>query len=143
MTKNKFSENNAKKSEQLGMNHSTASHRLVKDILWSLLVSSNQHACYKCGSTMDRSNFSIEHKVPWLDSEDPRGLYFDLKNVSFSHLKCNIGSRRSYDPKHPCGTLRSYKNGCHCVSCTAANAESNRKRYTPESRRARYEQTGH
>jgi len=65
-----------KKKEQLGMNPSTASGRLVKDILWNYIVSSGHDECYRCGSCMTREDFSIEHKVPWLDSEDPVGLYF-------------------------------------------------------------------
>ena len=43
---------------------------------------------------MDRETFSIEHKTPWLDSGDPIGLYFDLDNISFSHLSCNCRASR-------------------------------------------------
>lgn len=84
-----------KKKMQLGMNPSTASGRLVKDILWKLIVETGQDKCCKCGFPMHRDTYSIEHVVPWLDSEDPVGLYFDLENISFSHLRCNIGDTRS------------------------------------------------
>lgn len=86
------------------MNPSTASHRLVKDILYSLIVKTEQNNCFLCGFPMSRDTFSIEHKIPWMGSEDPSKLYFDLENISFSHIKCNIGAARKphkvYDSKN-------------------------------------------
>jgi hypothetical protein len=79
---------------QLGMNPSTAQHRLLKDIMWDLIVKTNQDTCCKCGCKMTRETFSIEHLVPWLDSDNPAELYFDLDNISFSHLSCNIKAAR-------------------------------------------------
>lgn len=76
------------------MNPSTATGRLVKDILWSLIVKTNQHYCCKCNGEMNRSTFSIEHLTPWLDSNNPVELFFDLENISFSHLDCNISDAR-------------------------------------------------
>lgn len=76
------------------MNPSTASGRLVKDILWSFIVKNCQDTCCKCGNQMTRETFSIEHVKPWLDSDNPVGLYFDLDNISFSHLTCNIADAR-------------------------------------------------
>lgn len=86
-----------KKNDQLGMNVGTASNRLVKDILFSLIKDT---PCHHCGGSLDRDNFSIEHKTPWLDSEDPVGLFFDLDNITFSHLSCNSGAARKPNQKH-------------------------------------------
>ena len=83
-----------KKQIQLGMNPSTASGRLVKDILYRFIVDTGNNNCYKCGMMMCRDTFSIEHKTPWLDSDDPLGLYFDLENISFSHGVCNTKAGR-------------------------------------------------
>jgi hypothetical protein len=88
-----------KKKEQLGMNPSTASGRLVKDILWSFIVKNCQDNCCKCGNQMTRETFSIEHVKPWLDSDNPVDLYFDLDNISFSHLTCNIADARRPEAK--------------------------------------------
>lgn len=89
-----------KKKKQLGMNPSTASHRLVKDILWNFIVYAGRDRCFRCGKKMTRETFSIEHKAPWLDSEDPVGLFFDIDNISFSHNSCNYSaSRKSKDWK--------------------------------------------
>lgn len=83
-----------KKKEQLGMNPSTASHRLVKDLLWKFICDTGNNECYHCKKPMIRDDFSIEHKIPWLDSEDPVGLFFSLENISFSHLSCNSSKSR-------------------------------------------------
>lgn len=89
-----------KKQLQLGMNPSTASGRLVKDTLWRFIVQANQDNCYQCSGKMTRDNFSIEHKVPWLDSEDPINLFFDQDNISFSHHSCNIKAARRPNKKY-------------------------------------------
>ena len=87
-----------KKRLQLGMNPSTASGRLVKDLLWHYVV--HNRMCYRCKNLMARENFSIEHKTPWLDSDDPLGLYFDLDNVTFSHQSCNSAASRVVNKVH-------------------------------------------
>lgn len=89
-----------KKKAQLGMNPSTASGRLLKDILFELVGKTGQKDCHRCGEELTRETFSIEHIVPWLDSEDPVGLYFDLDNISFSHQACNHAARRVPNKKY-------------------------------------------
>lgn len=80
----------SKKSDQLGMNISTAQNRLRKDLLWHFVVKCEENTCFKCGEKItDKKDLSIEHKEPWLDAEDPLGLFFDLDNIAFSHLHCN------------------------------------------------------
>jgi hypothetical protein len=131
-----------KKTKQLGMNPSTASGRLVKDLLWNLIETTGQDACCKCSEPMSRETFSIEHVTPWLDSGDPVGLYFDLENISYSHLRCNIKDARTKAPAQ-CGTVQRYnKYGCRCDPCKAARSEERTKYYTKEGRQARYERTG-
>lgn len=133
-----------KKKMQLGMNPSTAANRLVKDVLWKLIQETRQSSCCKCGDPMTRDTFSIEHVTPWLDSEDPVRLYFDLENISFSHLRCNRESvrRNGAVPNVVCGTTNSYRSGCRCDQCKKAEAISASKRYTPDKRRERYLRTG-
>lgn len=126
-----------KKKMQLGMNPSTAANRLVKDVLWKLIVQTGQDSCCKCGESMSRETFSIEHLVPWLDSEDPLKLYFDLDNISFSHHSCNVGSARNAMKKYE--TRDEYYR---------AKREYDRKfskdrGYCPQRRREQYLRTGH
>lgn len=130
-----------KKKMQLGMNPSTASHRLVKDVLWSLIVKTDQHDCCKCGEPMSRETFSIEHIEPWLDSEDPVGLYFDIENIGFSHLKCNIADARKEYVQ--CGTETKYNRGCRCDPCRAARSVRSVREYDPAKRKRIYAQKGY
>jgi hypothetical protein len=125
----------SKKHMQLGMNPSTAQHRLVKDILWKFIVETNNHNCCKCGELMSRDTFSIEHLTPWLDSEDPLKLFFDLDNISFSHLSCNMR-----DSRKP--TKREDREQ-YIVEKRQKNTQRARERYTPEKRKIKYETTGH
>jgi hypothetical protein len=84
-----------KKAEQLGMSIGMASAKLKKAILFNLVQAANRDICYHCHikiSSIDE--FSIEHMTPWLDSKDPKELYFDLSNIAFSHIKCNIAAAR-------------------------------------------------
>ena len=91
----------SKKKEQLGMNHGTAANKLRKIILFALVKEAGLDNCYRCGERIERvEDLSIEHKIPWLDSDDPKGLYFDLNNIAFSHLSCNSSAARyTTEPK--------------------------------------------
>lgn len=123
-----------KKKMQLGMNHGTARHRLIKDLLWKFIVDSGQDKCCKCGKTMTKDSFSIEHIKPWLDSEDPVGLFFDIENISFSHLSCNISEGRR---------TRKYATDAEREQAEREYLRDYKRRtYTPESRRERYIRTG-
>lgn len=129
------------KKRQLGMNPSTASARLVKDLLWNFVETTGQMACCKCGEPMSRETFSIEHVTPWLDSDDPVGLYFDLGNISYSHLRCNIGDARK--ARAVCGTETMYNRGCRCDPCREARSERSVREYNPQKRREIYETKGY
>tara|TARA_R110000782_G_scaffold211033_1_gene298984 strand:- start:84 stop:497 length:414 start_codon:yes stop_codon:yes gene_type:complete len=133
-----------KKKLQLGMNPSTASARLVKDLLWNFVETTGQDSCCKCRELMTRETFSIEHVVPWLDSADPVGLYFDIGNISFSHLICNIKASRPRPRSQPvCGTAVTYNDyNCRCDPCKLAKSLYIAKTYTKEARQERYKRTG-
>lgn len=88
-----MSNTNERKSQQLGMPIGTAQNRLRKLVLFMLLAKYGDNVCYQCGQTiLSADALSIEHKVPWLD-KDP-ALFWDLDNIAFSHLSCNIGAAR-------------------------------------------------
>ncbi len=115
-----------KKEIQLGLHPATASNKLVKDILFSLI----DKKCHQCGGEMTRDDFSVEHIVPWLNSEDPVKLFFDLNNIAFSHKSCNFRAARKrvskYTEEEKILMQRVY----------------NKRGYTKEKRRERYLRTG-
>ena len=83
------------KSEQLKMSFGKANAKLRKSILFYLVKECNLDTCYRCKRKIRKiENLSIEHKIPWLDSENPKELFFDLNNIAFSHLSCNVGNKR-------------------------------------------------
>ncbi|HDR4736854.1 TPA: hypothetical protein QCR36_003902 [Bacillus cereus] len=86
---------NNKKSEQLGMSFSTATNRLRKHIMFQLVQQSGRDECFQCGQKIESvDNLSIEHKDPWMYTDDPYSKFFDLDNIAFSHSKCNFANRR-------------------------------------------------
>jgi len=86
---------NRKKKEQLGMSFGTATARLRKLIMFELVKRCGLDKCYRCGQSIEKiENLSIEHKEAWMDSRNPKELFFDLNNIAFSHLKCNTGASR-------------------------------------------------
>ena len=106
-----------KKEKQIGMPIGTATNRLRKSILFDLLRQTGKNKCFQCNQSIeDEKSLSIEHKIPYLDSENPVELFFDLKNIAFSHLKCNIGAaRKTQISTHP--SHSAYKQGCRCKEC--------------------------
>jgi hypothetical protein len=46
--------------------------------------------CFRCFKPIESvDQFSIEHKIAWLGTDDPIKYFFDLDNISFSHPDCN------------------------------------------------------
>lgn len=80
-----------KRKEQLGVHPATASGRLLRDLLFHYVMKES-HKCFRCDGELERDNFSIEHKIPWLNSDNPIELFYDLDNITYSHQKCNYGA---------------------------------------------------
>jgi hypothetical protein len=126
-----------KKIEQLGMNDSTASHKLRKLILFSLVQKTSQDICFRCQTQIETvEELSIEHKTPWLDSIDPINTFFDLSNIAFSHLKCNIADRRNTNKKYFTDEEIKLANRTRW-------RDSKRRNYSSELRKAKYLRTGY
>ena len=103
--------------------------RLRKQIMFRLMQKCGEDICYQCGEKIESiDTLSIEHKIPWLDSEDPAGLFFDLDNLAFSHMSCNFGAARKMKPQIHCPSDAAYSRGCRCQSCYDAHNEACRRR---------------
>jgi hypothetical protein len=123
------------KEEQLGMPFGTACHKLRREIMFELAQEAGRDSCFRCGNKIESSgDFSIDHKEPWLHSEESKRLFFSTSNIAFSHRVCNVAARRikrKYSPEEAARVQRER---------TAAYM---RKRYTEERRRLKYLTTGH
>lgn len=120
-----------KKKEQLGIDPGTAANRLRKSVLFSFAKRLDLNFCYQCGCEIeDIHRFTMEHKTPWLDSEDPVRLFFDIDNIAFSHASCNYSASRGRLGK-PCPSLTAYRKGCRCEGCLDVRKKykRNKKKY--------------
>lgn len=77
-----------KRERVLGMSSGKASGILKKMLIFDFAEKAG-HKCYRCGGELTLATISIEHKIPYLNSDKPKDLFFDLDNIAFSHLKCN------------------------------------------------------
>lgn len=126
-----------KRKEQLGIPLGTASARLRKALLFKCVQELNKDYCHQCKQKIKfLDEFSIEHVVPWLDSNDPKGLFYDLNNIAFSHMKCNIAAARKSNKKYFTAEERLEAD-------RKLSREQARKTYTTERRRQKYRTTGH
>jgi hypothetical protein len=90
-------------AETLGMPQGTASARLRKMLLFRQLKKHNENTCVRCGKEIEIvAELSVEHIKPWEGiSAD---LFWDLDNVAFSHMKCNVPhTRRGGTPQRKIG----------------------------------------
>lgn len=75
------------------MPYGTACNRLRKLILFRCIQNLGENICCRCGKEIENvEDLSIEHLLPWLNSNTPKELFWNLDNIGFSHLKCNIAA---------------------------------------------------
>lgn len=82
---------NARKSAQLRENFSTACGKLKKTILFHFAQQLKMDICFRCNEKITSvEDFTLDHKINWLNSENPIELFYSIPNVAFSHKKCNL-----------------------------------------------------
>lgn len=94
MTEKERSERgNKRKNDFLGINFGTAHSRLRKMIFFSMAVELGRDICFRCDRKIETaSELSIDHKIDWLGVD--KDLFWDIDNIAFSHLICNISVSR-------------------------------------------------
>ncbi len=86
-----MNKSNSEKAKLLGMPQGTAQARLRKSLLFDMAGRLGLLTCYQCGNTIESIDvFSIEHKVPWGSGNNPVELFFDISNIAYSHIVCNV-----------------------------------------------------
>ena len=79
-----------KYEKQLGMTLGKARNVLYAKMLLHYAKESGNDFCSKCNQPIDLpSEVSLDHIIPWRNSEQATELYFDINNVSLAHKKCN------------------------------------------------------
>lgn len=104
---------NRKAVETLGMPQGTASNRLRKMLLFRQLKKHNENVCVRCEKEIETvEELSVEHIKPWEGRSAE--LFWDLDNVAFSHMKCNVPHIR----KGGLGSRKIGEDGLSwCVPC--------------------------
>lgn len=89
----------------LGPGHTS---RLRKVLLFELARQLNMLSCYRCLKPIETVDlFSIDHRIDWEHSKSPKEIFFDVENIAFSHLSCNVGAARRPNKKYE--TFKEYK----------------------------------
>jgi hypothetical protein len=87
------SKSTVQKTGLLGIPFGTANARLRKAILFSLVQRLAIDTCHRCDQKiLTCEELSIEHKESWQLAANPVAAFFDLDNIGFSHLSCNISA---------------------------------------------------
>jgi hypothetical protein len=119
---------NRKKSKQLKMSYGAACNKLRKELMFNMARSLNKLICFRCKKEIKTiDEFSIDHKIAWLDSNDPINLFFDLNNVVFSHFICNIKAQRKISQKYPNKNGKAWCSNCRKYVKTKNFGENPRK----------------
>ncbi|MHA2064619.1 MAG: HNH endonuclease [Candidatus Thorarchaeota archaeon] len=83
------------KDELLGIKHGTAANQLRKMVMFQLVQQTGRDTCHQCGEKIRSvKELSIEHKEPWQRADNPKDSFFDLDNIAFSHLSCNVAAAK-------------------------------------------------
>lgn len=91
---------NEKKSATLGMPHGTAANRLRKILLFDCLKRHSENICVRCLKFIETvDELSIEHLFPWEGISSD--LFWNLKNIAYSHLICNKPNRLGHAGGRP------------------------------------------
>ncbi len=79
--------------KQLGLSYNTARYKLNRLIIFEYAKLLGLDECFRCKKPIkDLEDFSIDHKQPWY-FVDPK-LFWEIKNIAYSHRSCNSASHR-------------------------------------------------
>ena len=121
------------KAELLGMPIGTAQGKLRQLILFELICRLKINSCFRChGKITSVADMSIEHKESWQRASDPVEAFFSMQNIAFSHRSCNYAA--AFRPHKKTRTVEETRIRWRGLK---------RRQYTPEKRRAKYQEHGY
>lgn len=83
------------KSKALGECIHRARRKIVNEIIRRYFQDKEGEIyCHRCGEEVT-GEFHMDHIIPWINSPEPKLLYFDLNNIAPSHPGCNSAVSRS------------------------------------------------
>jgi len=125
------------KAKALGMSWGAANGRLRKMILFDFVRRLGLDRCHRCNEKIESiDDLSIEHKDNWMQADDPVKSFFDLGNLAFSHLNCNI--KAGAQARKKWGSAQERSNASHRRWWAKKTPEARR-----EYRKMTYKKYGH
>lgn len=114
-----------------------ASYQLFKTLFYHLVCEVKGNSCYRCGlPILTVRELSIDHKEAWQASQNPKETFFDLNNIAYSHLVCNVKAGRK--------PTKIYANKQEQEKVyTKVRSARRKQNYDPAKRRAFYLRTGY
>jgi hypothetical protein len=117
--------------ESLGTSLSTATMRLLRSIVFEFIEKTQTNTCHRCGLPMTRTDFSVEHIEDWRNKENALELFYDLSNISYSHVLCNTraAKRGGWNKGMVTHGTSGYRLGCRCDICKQRYSGVRRAKY--------------
>jgi hypothetical protein len=114
---------NKRAVETLGMSHGAACNRLRKMVLFRQLEKHSDNICVRCNKEIESiDELSIEHIKPWEGRSAE--LFWDLSNVGFSHMACNLADRATRQKEVGEKLRRPVPDGtAWCFRCKSVKAK--------------------
>ena len=104
---------NERKATLLGESHGKANHRLRKMLLFKYAKLAGHLDCHQCKKPIENiDDFSIEHTISWQTADDPVSVFFNLDDIAFSHLGCNVAAANR---DHFVAEQVRKRNQTHCL----------------------------
>jgi len=70
-------------------------NQLTRRVLFRFIQEAGLTSCHRCGLALTQSDFSLDHILPWRNSENAEELFWDIDNIAFSHRGCNSAESRT------------------------------------------------
>jgi len=73
----------------LGDETKAARFKLLRALAYEYMKMKFHGLCHNCHKFVEREDFSLEHIIPWMNSFDPKRFFYDVQNLTISHISCN------------------------------------------------------
>jgi hypothetical protein len=86
----KYTEYNKNRQQKLGAQRKNLTCTLTRKLLFKVLQQTNLNICWVCKEKIETlQDFSLDHRVEWGSSENPRETFTNPDNIEFAHRDCN------------------------------------------------------
>lgn len=91
-------------TQQLGFSYMAARVKLARMIMIKLIFEAKKNICYRCNKIIEtEKDLTIDHKEQWFNINPD--LFWNYKNIAFSHYGCNSSHSRGKFKKKESGSV--------------------------------------